>query len=365
VLAPFDKTLFGPLLLAARFQDPSKRSPMSPSDALSRAIHTLADGRPLSATHAEEAFTEVMSGEASPIMMAALLMGLRTKGETVDEVVGAVRALRGAMVKVNAAGAVDTCGTGGGAVGTFNISTAAALVAAGAGARVAKHGNRSFTSRSGSADVLEALGVGIPPDAASAEAMMERSGMTFLFAPLFHPAMKHVGPVRRELAMTTIMNVLGPLANPAGVRRQVVGVADPARGPLLSEALARLGGERAFVVHARSGMDEISPIGPTDVWEVEAGAVKRWTLEPERFKLTGGTLEELAGGDPAQNAATTVAVLEGKDRSVRRSAVVLNAAAALVAGGKAASWEDGVAMSNSSLDSGSARNVLERLRSQA
>jgi anthranilate phosphoribosyltransferase len=335
---------------------------MSPSDDVSRAIHALADGRSLSAEETEAAFNLVMAGEASPVQMSALLVALRCKGETADEVVGAVRALRRAMVRVPAQGCVDTCGTGGGAVGTFNISTAAAFVAAGAGARVAKHGNRSFTSRSGSADVLEALGVTIPQNAEQAGAALDRAGMTFLFAPLFHPAMKHVGPVRRELGMTTVMNILGPLANPAGVRHQVVGVADPARAPLIAEALRRLGADRALVVHARCGMDEISPVGPTDVWEVRGAEVSRWTLEPASLGLPEGRLEELAGGDPAHNAKLAESVLDRTDRGVRRSAVVLNAAAALVVLGRAGSWEEAVRLAETAIDQGRAARVLEALR---
>jgi anthranilate phosphoribosyltransferase len=338
---------------------------MPPQDALSRAVHSLAERRDLDAETAEAAFNQVMGGEASPVQMAALLMGLRTKGETAAEVVGAVRALRGAMVRVkvpDTTRATDTCGTGGGRVGTFNISTAAALVSAGAGAAIVKHGNRSFTSQSGSADVLEALRVPIPSGAESAERMFAACGMTFLFAPHFHPAMKHVGPVRRELALPTIMNILGPLANPAGVRRQVVGVADPARAELIAGALADLGAERALVVHARAGMDEISPVGVTDVWDVRDGKVRRDSIEPEGWKLPGGALEELAGGDPAHNAELIERILRGEDRSVRRSAVVINAAAALLVAGVAKDWKDGLGRAGRALDDGAALGVLEKLR---
>ncbi len=261
---------------------------------------------------------------------------------------------------------VDTCGTGGGA-GTFNISTAAAFVAAGAGARVAKHGNRSFTSRSGSADVLEALGVKIELEPATAARVLQRCGMTFLFAPLYHPAMRHVGPVRRELGLSTIMNLLGPLANPAGATRQVIGVASPARAPLLAGTLALLGTECALVVHAPIGLDEIAPpgLGPTDVYEVRHGTVREWTLDPGRFGLATGDAAELAGGTPDDNAHIVTAVLGGADRTVRRSAVVINAAAALVAAGVAESWEDAVRRSGESLDSGAASSVLERLRRES
>lgn len=336
---------------------------MPPTDPVSRAIHALAERRDLPAELAEEAFGQVMRGEATPVQMSALLVGLRTKGETAAEVVGAVRALREAMVRVEVpAGAADTCGTGGGGVGTFNISTAAAIVATGAGARIAKHGNRSFTSQSGSADVLEALGVPIPATPDHAAAMFAACGMAFLFAPHFHPAMKHVGPVRRELGLTTIMNILGPLANPAGVRRQVVGVADAARAELVAGALAGLGCERALVVHARVGMDEISPVGVTDVWEVADGVVERGSLEPERWGLAGGALGELAGGDPAHNAALTERILNGEDRSVRRSAVVINAAAALLVSGAGKDWKDALARAQAALDRGKAAAVLAKLR---
>jgi anthranilate phosphoribosyltransferase len=226
---------------------------------------------------------------------------------------------------------------------------------------VAKHGNRSFTSQSGSADVLEALGMTLPATAAAARRLLDAAGMTFLFAPLFHPAMRHVGPVRRELALHTVMNILGPLANPAGVRRQVVGVADPLRAPLIAGALVALGCEHGFVVHARDGMDEISPVGPTDVWEVRDGAIHAWTLDPARFTLAGGALAELAGGTPADNARTATAIARNQDRGVRRTAVVLNAAAALLAAGHANDWAGAVEAAVDAIDSGAAGRVLDAL----
>ena len=337
------------------------------TDAVSRAIGALAERRNLPASLAAQAFGQVMAGEATPVQTAALLMGLRVKGETAAELEGAALALRGEMVRVDAGAPerlVDTCGTGGGSIGTFNISTAAALVAAGAGARVVKHGNRSFTSRSGSADLLEALGVKIEIEPARAVAVLERCGMTFLFAPLFHPAMRHAGPVRRELGLSTIMNLLGPLANPAGATRQVIGVADPARAALLADTLALLGAGRALVVHAPAGLDEVAPpgVGDTDVYEVSRGTVKRWTLEVGRFGLPAGDAAELAGGSPEDNARTVTAILSGGDRSVRRSAVVINAAAALIAAGVVERWEAAVERAGESLDSGAAGAVLERLR---
>ena len=343
---------------------------MPATDPISRAISALAERQDIPASLAAQAFGQVMAGEASPVQTAALLVALRVKGETAAELEGAVLALRAEMVRVDPGTTerlVDTCGTGGGSVGTFNISTAAAFVAAGAGARVVKHGNRSFTSRSGSADVLEALGVEIQLDPARAARVLERCGMTFLFAPLFHPAMRHVGPVRRELGLATIMNLLGPLANPAGATRQVIGVASPERAPLLAGTLALLGAERALVVHAPAGLDEVAPpgLGATDVHEVHRGAVRRWTLDAGRYGLAAGDAAALAGGSPADNAGIIAAILAGADRSVRRSAVVLNAAAALVAAGVAEAWEEAVRRAEASVESGAAAAVLEGLRRES
>ncbi|HTT67434.1 MAG TPA: anthranilate phosphoribosyltransferase [Gemmatimonadales bacterium] len=342
---------------------------MPPTDPVSRAIGMLAERRDLPASLASQAFGQVMAGEATPVQTTALLVALRVKGETAPELEGAALALRAAMVRIDAGAPealVDTCGTGGGAIGTFNISTGAALVAAGAGARVVKHGNRSFTSRSGSADVLEALGVEIELDPSRAAGVLERCGMVFLFAPLFHPAMRHVGPVRRELGLTTIMNLIGPLANPAGALRQVAGVADPERARLMADTLGLLGAQRALVVHGRAGLDEIAPpgLGQTEVHEVVAGRVRHWTLDAERFGLETGDAKELAGGSPEDNARIVTAILAGKDRTVRRSAVVINAAAALVAAGVAEQWEQAVARAADALESGAALAVLERLRAE-
>jgi len=341
---------------------------MPPADAVSSAIASLADRRDLTSASAEAAFAQVMRGEASPVQMSALLMGLRAKGEAAAEVVGAVRALRGAMQKVrpgDGAPLVDTCGTGGGRVTTFNISTGAAFVAAGAGARVAKHGNRSFTSQSGSADVLEALGMRMPQTAAEATRLLERVRMTFLFAPLFHPAMKHVGPIRRELAVGTIMNMLGPLANPAGVRRQVVGVADAARAQLIAAALADLDCEWALVVHGRTGMDEIAPNGPTDVWEVRPGKVTPRVIDPAELGLKAGADADLAGGMPADNAVMIRDVVAGKDKGPKRTAVVLNAAAALLVAELAPDWKAAIQLAEQAIDDGRAARVLESLISES
>ena len=346
----------------------------SPSP-LQQAITALADRRSLSERLAAEVFAVVMRGEATPAQTAALLVGLRVKGETPEEVAGAARALRGAMVRVetDAPHLVDTCGTGGGAVTTFNISTAAAFVAAGAGATVAKHGNRSFTSKCGSADVIEALGIAVGLDAAAAARLLREAGVAFLFAPNFHPAMRHVGPVRRELGITSVMNLLGPLANPAGVQRQVVGVGDRDRGPLMAEALARLGAEHAMVVHGRVGMDEISPLGITDVWEIRGGRTSQWELDPAAYGLAiadtgegsgaGGGAAGLQGGDPAANAARLERSLAGDGGDpAGRAAVVLNAGAAIYVAGLAASYKEGVRQASEAVASGAASAALERLR---
>ncbi len=344
-------------------------APHSPPRAapVQEAIAALANRGSLSEQQTSEVFGCVMRGEATPAQIAALLMGLRLKGETAAEVAGAARALRAAMVRVEVEDRhlVDTCGTGGGAVSTFNISTAAAFVAAGAGASVAKHGNRSFTSQCGSADVLEALGVRITLDAAQAARVLREACVTFLFAPNFHPAIKHAGPVRRELAVPTVMNLLGPLANPAGVRRQVVGVAEGDRAALLAGALARLGTEHALVVYGRIGMDEISPTGITDIWEVRDAQVTTWELDPARYGLAIEEAGALRGGDPAANALRIERLLAdggGGDDAPGLAAVVLNAGAAIYVSGIARSFEDGLGRARQVLASGAARTALERLR---
>lgn len=257
---------------------------------------------------------------------------------------------------------VDTCGTGGGTVTTFNISTVAALVAAAAGVRVAKHGNRSFTSRSGSADVLEALGVRIDltPDAMGRT--LARAGIVFMFAPLLHPAMRHVGPVRRELGIPTLMNLLGPLTNPAGVRRQVVGVSDPELLELVSRALLALGHERALVVHGAPGMDELSPLGPSQVVELRDGALSDFEVTPEDLGLPRAREEDIAGGEPDDNADLIRRILEGKAPAGARTVTLMNAAAALWVGGVVDSLEAGVSRAAEAVDSGAARSKLEMLR---
>ena len=330
------------------------------------ALVRLASERSLTVEEAEAAFTEVMEGNASDVQIAALLVGIRSRGAVAAEVAGGVRALRRAMVPVEPLSdeiLIDTCGTGGGGITTFNISTAAALVAAGGGARVAKHGNRSFTSRCGSADVLEALGVELDLTPEREAQILEEAGIVFMFAPLHHPAMRHVGAVRRELAMPTIMNVLGPLTNPAGARRQIVGVADRQLLDLVAEALQMLGHERALVVHGAPGMDELSPLGVTEVVELRDGELSRWDFDPvEELGWDRHQPDELAGGEREDNAAIVVEVLSGRMRGGARAAVVLNAAAALYVAGRADSIPEGVTLAESVLDSGQALARLERLR---
>jgi anthranilate phosphoribosyltransferase len=342
--------------------------PVTHDAPLRSALQQLAEGISLTSDAAAAAFEVVIRGEATPVQTAALLMGLRAKGETAEEVAGAARALRAAMVRLQLAdGAwmVDTCGTGGGRVGTLNISTAAAFVVAGAGVRVAKHGNRSYTSRSGSADVLEALGVEITLSPERAADVLEAAGIVFLFAPAYHPAMRHVGPVRKELAVPTIMNLLGPLVNPAGVERQVIGVADAGRAPLVAGALVRLGARHALVLNAAVGMDEVSPCGRTRVWEVRDGRIEEWDIDPAEHRLSSADLAGLAGGEPHENAALIERLLSGDGSPPVRCAVLLNAAAALYVSGRGWTLAEAAQRAAESLDGGAAEQALRRLRGAA
>jgi anthranilate phosphoribosyltransferase len=326
----------------------------------------LAVERPLSLEEAHAVFGEVMHGRATPVQMAALLAAIRARGAAPEEVAGGVHALREAMVPVPVpadARVVDTCGTGGGTLTTFNISTAAAILAAGAGVQIAKHGNRSFSSRCGSADVLEAMGVRIDlkPDAEAR--VFEEVGIVFMFAPAHHPAMRHVAPVRRELAMPTLMNVLGPLTNPAGARRQVVGVSDPALLELIASALNVLGHERALVVHGEPGIDELSPLGISHVVELADGALRRWHFDPqEELGWADFDAVDLAGGGPSENAALVEAVLKGDGNAAARAATVLNAAAAIYVDGAADSLTEAVGIAERALESGAGAARLEALR---
>jgi anthranilate phosphoribosyltransferase len=339
----------------------------STDDPIRHALAQLAEGSALTEAAAAGAFDAVMAGTVSPGQIGALLLGMRARGETADELAGVVRALRTAMRRIELADAgslVDTCGTGGGRVRTLNISTAAALVAAGAGVRVAKHGNRSFSSRSGSADVLEALGIAVDMPPEQIGRVLDEAGVAFLFAPTFHPAMRHTAPVRRDLAVATVMNLVGPLANPAGVSRQVVGVAEARHGALMAGAMQRLGTVHGLVVHATIGLDEIAPVGTTTVWEVQGGAVHEWQLDPGDHGLATPDLRGTEGGEPAENAAAILALLTDPAGApaALRAAVVLNAGAAVAVSGQVGSLGEGIAAARTSLESGAAAVRLERLR---
>jgi anthranilate phosphoribosyltransferase len=335
------------------------------SNALITAIRGLAHGEVIPSDDLTRAFDRVMAGEATSAQIAALLIGLRVRGEKPEEVAAVVRAMRNVMVVLPAdrpEDLVDTCGTGGGTLVTFNISTAAALLAAGAGVRIAKHGNRSFTSLCGSADVLEALGVSIEVPLPVMERALRDAGIVFMFAPVMHPAMRHVGPIRRELGIPTVMNIVGPLANPAFAGRQVVGVADERRMPLIAGTLRELGTMHALVVHGAPGLDEVSPLGPTRVIEIRDGTLREWTIEPERYGFESPRQEHLAGGSPKENADLVVAVLSDAASSGATSAVVLNAAAAIYVSGRVPTFDDAVEVARSSIRERSGLQALERLR---
>ncbi len=339
-----------------------------PSTPLQAALRRIAAGESLSDEQAASAFNAVMAGEGTAAQLGALLMGLRVKGETPDELAGAARALRGAMTVLGTARPselVDTCGTGGGAITTFNISTAAALLAAGAGVRVAKHGNRSYTTKSGSADVLEALGVAIDVPVDRMSEVLDRAGIIFMFAPTMHPAMRHVGPARREMAIETLMNLVGPLANPAGAGRQVIGVASPGRLELIAGALQRLGTTHSLVVHGAPGMDEISPIGLTTVIELRGKELSRWTLDPAQYGFSGMNAEELAGGEPSENAALIERVLGNTGPAAAEAAVLLNAAGAIYVSGLAPTYAEALALARTALKGGAGTSALAALRAAA
>jgi anthranilate phosphoribosyltransferase len=337
----------------------------SSPNALLSTVRRLTAGEAADPRELTAAFDVVLSGDATPAQIAALLIGLRVRGETAAELAAVVRSFRSAMVHLPADRPdelVDTCGTGGGSINTFNISTAAALVAAGSGIRVAKHGNRSFTTQCGSADILEALGVSIEAPVSTMAAALADAGVVFMFAPLMHPAMRHVGPVRRELGVHTVMNLIGPLANPAGAGRQVVGVSDARRLPLIAGALAELGAVHALVVHGE-GMDEISPFADSAVIEIRDGAMKEWKITPKRYGFGSGSVDQIAGGPPAQNATMVLDVLRGEGNAPSTAAVVLNAAAAFYVGGVAPTFDDGVSAAAAAIESGAGLVALDRLRS--
>jgi anthranilate phosphoribosyltransferase len=332
-----------------------------PNDVVSRAIDAICAGDHLTADHASAVLTEIMEGRTDPIQTGAFLIALRAKGETVPELVGLARTMRGlaAPVPTRRGDLVDTCGTGGGP-STFNVSTTAALVAAGAGCAIAKHGNRSNTSRSGSADLLEALGVNIEIDPAQVGRCIDEVGFGFMFAPRHHAAMAHVLPARKALGVRTIFNFLGPLTNPAGANRQLLGVADRRYQETIAEALVGLGSVQALVVSAEDGLDELSLAGRTRVIEVADRRTAEWFVEPGQFGIAPADLASVAGGSPEENAAVTRAVLAGEP-GPHRDLTVLNAAAALYVGGLAPDLEQGAARATEAIDSGAAANVLERL----
>ena len=326
-------------------------------------IAMLSEGRDLSREDAREAMRLMTRGEASDAQIAAFLMGLRMKGESPAELAGMAEGLREAALQVPTGGqpAGDNCGTGGDGSGTFNISTAAAFIAAGAGVRVAKHGNRAVSSRCGSADVLEALGVNIELTPQQAASCLDEVGMVFLFAPLFHPAMRHVMGARRELGIPTAFNLLGPLVNPAGASFQVVGANSPRRAGLLAGALAELGKRRALVVHGDDGTDELTPAASNHVWEVKERALRSYLLDPRELGLPRCRLEDLRGGDARQNARIVMEALQGRQGPVL-DACLLNASALLVAGEMAGDFSEALELARASVDSGQALERLRRLQ---
>ena len=325
-------------------------------------IAKLLDGRDLTRNEACETMRTIMRGEATPAQIAGFLVALRAKGETADEIAGCAEAMREHVLRVNPkrCDLVDIVGTGGDGANTYNISTAAALVAAGAGAAIAKHGNRAASSASGAADVLEALGfrLELPPE--QIERSIDELGFGFLFAQAHHPAMKHAAPVRRELATRTVFNVLGPLTNPAGARALMLGVYSPELTRTLADALVQLGAERAYVVHGAGGIDELSPCGPNLVCEVENGSVREYELDPLDLGIERCDPAELRGGDPQSNATALRAVLAGQSGG-HRSAVILNAAGGIAAAGHAENLREGIALAREAIDSGAATARLQEL----
>ncbi len=325
---------------------------------VTEALNKIVEGGSLDAAEAERVMASVMAGEVSPARLAALLTALRMKGESDDEILGFARAMRAAAVPVAAPpDAIDTCGTGGDASNSFNISTASAIVAAAAGATVAKHGNRSASSKCGSADVLEALGVKIAVTAEQAEQCLERVGIAFLFAPAFHPAMRHAGPTRGEIGIRTVFNILGPLSSPARLKRQALGVASPDLAPRMAAILGGLGCERALVFHGSDGIDEITLAGPTMVHDLRGGSVTSYQITPEDLGLAGAPSDSLVGGGPEENAAILRSLFAG-ETGPKRDALLANAAAGLVVAGKADDLSDGVALAAEVIDSGAAASKV-------
>jgi anthranilate phosphoribosyltransferase len=323
-------------------------------------LNSLMDRSDLDRRSAEQAMSEIMAGRATPAQTAAFITALRTKGESADEMAGMVDAMMDAAVTVDIPGAVDIVGTGGDGFGTFNISTTASFVAAGAGARIAKHGNRAASSPTGSADLLEALGFDLELGPEQVAAMVDETGFGFFFAPRFHPAMRHAGPVRRELGVRTVFNFLGPLCNPANARMSV-GTSDPRMAELMIDVLAARGVDRGFVMYGEEGLDELSTAGPSRIFRLIDGEITEAEFTPEDFGIARSPVGDLAGGDAATNMAITLAVLGG-ERGPKRDAAVINAAPAIVLAGLADGFVDAVRLATDAIDSGEALAVLERSR---
>jgi len=333
------------------------------SEQVRAALATIVEGGTLSLDDARAAMGAVMDGEATAAQLAALLMGLRMRGETVDELAGFATAMRERVVKVEAPdGAIDVVGTGGDGSGTFNISTTAALVAAAAGVPVAKHGNRAMTSRAGSADVLDALGIRIDHDATSAATALREIGFAFMFAPNFHPAMKYAGPTRREIGVRTAFNLLGPLTNPAGTRRQLLGVGDASAAARMAEVVRRLGTDRTFVIHG-DGVDELPLDGSGVAYIVADGTVERHLIDAAALGFKRAATSRLSGGSPEENARMTESVLQGEP-GIRRDVVLLNAGAALLVAGVVDQLEEGIERAALTIDAGLGTELLARLRSE-
>ena len=327
------------------------------------AIQTVVAGGSLSRAQADRAMEEILTDHVTPAQFGALVTGLRVKGETDDEIAGLADAMRrhATSVDLGDMSVVDTCGTGGSGAGWFNVSTTAAFVAAGAGAKVAKHGNRGMTRASGSADVLEALGVKLDVAPRTVAASVAEAGVGFMFAQAYHPGMKFAAPLRREIGIRTVFNILGPLTNPAGVRRQLLGVADFALAPKMAGALGKLGAERVLVVHGDDGVDEISLAGPTQVADLDDGATRVYTITPDDLGLPPAHPNEFIGGSAEKNADITRSILAGVETGPKRDVVLANAAGALIAAGSARDWRPAVEMAAAAIDDGSAGRSLQRL----
>lgn len=325
----------------------------------------VTNGKNIAEREMVDVMNEIMTGQATQAQIGAFLIALRMKGETVDEITGAAIVMRQKAQKINHhyETVVDTCGTGGDGSGTFNISTTSAFIAGGAGVFIAKHGNRSVSSKSGSADLLIALGVDISADAKKVEECFEKIGIAFLFAPKMHSAMKHaIGP-RREIGVRSIFNLLGPLTNPAGAVSQIIGVYDSKLTEPIAGVMKRLGSKRVMVVHGNDGLDEITLTDSSKVSELKNGEIKNWTLNPADYGFSLCAPEELKGGDPKENSAITLAILEGKDKGPKRNVAILNAAAAVVVSGIARDLKEGIKMASDSVDSGKALKKLSALKS--